>query len=570
MNFMKNLKRNRFTTLGNSNRFDKGKQKAELGTQDRYRNLVENLSFGIYRNTPGPKGHFLEANSAMVSLFEANSKKEFMKHNVSDLYQNPEERKEFVKEIMKKGEVRNKKLNLVTLKGKKIVATITAVMEKDVNGNVYFDGIIEDVTERKRMEDDLLKHRDTLESQVKERTFELSKLNKKLYSEISERKIAQNSLQIKNKELEDTKKALLNVMSDLREVSTRTEAILASMADGVIVINRGGIIILMNQSAEKLLGYTIDESVGKKWFQILRRVDEDGTSIPPNVGLFNSALIGGVTHVSSLATSSYYVRKNGTRFSVARAVSPITLAGKIIGAVNVFRDVTSEKDLDKMKDEFMDIAAHDLRTPAAAIRGFISRVLDGDAGEISDKANDLLREAYEGNMRLINLVDDFLVVSRLERGKIKIKPKAGDLGKVIETATAELLGIANSKGLTLTYKKVKLPAALVDEERIFQVLNNLIGNAIKFTEKGEIIVSHTIDNNKIITNITDTGIGISPESQEQLFRKYYKGDENSSRSGLGLGLYICRLCIEGSGGEIWVKSKEGQGSTFSFSLPIAK
>jgi PAS domain S-box-containing protein len=263
------------------NKGNTGKQQIKLDSEDRYRNLVENLTLGIYRNTPGPNGRFLEANSAMVSLFEAGSKSEFMKHSVSDLYQNPKERKEFVKEIMEKGEVKNKELNLVTLKGKKIVATVSAVMDKDENGNVYFDGIIENVTRRKQMENDLLTHSDTLESQVKERTFELQKLNKKLYSEITERKVAQNLLQAKNKELEDTKKAILNVMSDLREISARNEAILASMADGVIVINRSGIIILMNQSAERLLGYTVHESIGKKWDQILNRVDEDGNSLAP-------------------------------------------------------------------------------------------------------------------------------------------------------------------------------------------------------------------------------------------------------------------------------------------------
>jgi PAS domain S-box-containing protein len=365
---------------------------------------------------------------------------------------------------------------------------------------------------------------------------------------------------------EDIKNALLNVMADLREASARDEAILASIADGVIVVNRSGIIILMNHSAEELLGWKVSESVGKKWYQILKREDEAGNPISPDKGAISAALSGTTTVISSY----YYVRKDGTRFPVDRSVSPIVLEKKVVGAVNVFRDITQRKEVDKMKDEFMDIAAHDLRTPAAAIRGFISRVLDGDAGEISAKAKELLNEAYKGNMRLINLVDDFLTVSRLERGKIKINPRAGDLAKVIETSVNELSDLAESKGLTIKYKKVKLPVCLFDEERIIQVLNNLIGNAIKYTEKGGITIEHTINKNEVITHIADTGIGISSDLQKQLFRKYSKGSESASRSGLGLGLYISKLCIEGSGGKIWVKSKEGKGSTFSFSLPIAK
>jgi len=508
----------------------------------KYQDLVENLSVGVYRNTPGPNGHFLEANSAMVAIFEAKSKKEFMGCSVSDLYQNPKERKDFVDEITKKGEVRSREINLVTLRGRKFIAAISAVMRKDVNGDVYFDGIVEDITERKKMESELIEYRDKLEIQVEERT----------------------------QQFEKTKRALLNVMSDLREVGARNEAILTSIADGVIVVNSSGIIILMNHSAEKLLGWTIHESLGKKWYQILKREDEGGNPVLPENGAIKRALTGSVTTPSLIISSYYYVRKDGTKFPVVRAVSPIMIGEKTIGAVNVFRDVTQEKELDKMKDDFMDIAAHDLRTPAAAIRGFVSRVLDGDAGPVSDKAKELLNGAYEGNMRLIDLVDDFLTVSRLERGKIKITPRSCDLTELIETSINELSDVADSKNLKLEYEKVKLPATLVDEERIIQVVNNLIGNAIKFTDKGRITISHAVDKNWVITSIADTGIGMSPESQKQLFQKYYKGDESASRSGLGLGLYISKLCVEGLGGEIWVKSKVGKGSTFSFSLPIAK
>lgn len=365
---------------------------------------------------------------------------------------------------------------------------------------------------------------------------------------------------------EDIKNALLNVMADLREANVRNEAILESIAEGVIVLDRNGVIILINQSAENLLGYKSQEVIGKKWFEILKREDENGNPISPEQGAMTTAL-GGTTTTDKII---YYLRQDGTKFPVARIVSPLLLGKKIIGAVNIFRDVTHEKELGKMKDEFMDIAAHDLRTPAAAIRGFISRVLDGDAGKISAKARELLNAAYQGNMRSISLVDDFLTVSRLERGKIIIKPQVGDLTEIIESCVSELSDIAKAKELTLTYKKIKLPSVLIDRERIFQVLSNLLTNAIKFTEKGGITISHEITRDEVITNVTDTGSGIPLASQKQLFQKYYKGEESRNRSGLGLGLYICRLNIEGSRGRIWVKSELGKGSTFSFSLPLAK
>ena len=123
----------------------------------------------------------------------------------------------------------------------------------------------------------------------------------------------------------DIKKALLNVMADLKETIARNEAILAGIADGVIVVNRSGVIVLTNNSAEKMLGWPIQKAIGKKWWQILKREDREGSPIPPEKGAIRDALLGGVTHLPSLTTSSYYVRKDGSRFAVARTVSPIKL-----------------------------------------------------------------------------------------------------------------------------------------------------------------------------------------------------------------------------------------------------
>lgn len=363
---------------------------------------------------------------------------------------------------------------------------------------------------------------------------------------------------------EDVKNALLNVMADLREVNARNEAILSSIGEGLIAVDNHRRITIVNKVAEDTLDINAKDAIGED-ISNFRLEDESGNQIPRDKRpTFLAITTGKVTNATY-----YFVRKDKTRFPMAIVATPIKLGEKTIGAVDVFRDISREKELDKMKSEFMDIAAHDLRTPAAAIRGFISRVLDGDAGKISDKAKNLLKEAYEGNMRLINLVDDFLIVSRLERGKVQIMPKPGDLTRIVETAAGELSSLAKEKGLTLKYEKIDLPTVLVDGERTIQVLCNLIGNAIKFTEKGGITIWHKISKGEVVTNISDTGVGISPYSQKQLFQKYFKADETVSRSGLGLGLYICRLLVEGSGGRIWVKSEVGKGSTFSFSLPVA-
>lgn len=280
-----------------------------------------------------------------------------------------------------------------------------------------------------------------------------------------------------------------------------------------------------------------------------------------------------------------FVTKNGEIIIVNGDASCIFKDGKPDVTWGVFRNVTEHEKIDQMKDEFVNIAAHDLRTPATLIKDYISRVLDGDAGEISDKARQMLSEAYEGNERSIRLVNDFLSVSRLERGKVKVKPELADLREIIEELMPSLSAKALAKDITIEYKAAKLPKVLADTERTIQVINNLVGNAIKFTQKGKITISHEVKNEVsaqgsnskeepaggfVITHITDTGIGIDEEGQKHLFEKYYRKSETTGEIGLGLGLYICQMIIKNSKGKIWAKSKEGKGSTFSFSLPITK
>jgi PAS domain S-box-containing protein len=360
-----------------------------------------------------------------------------------------------------------------------------------------------------------------------------------------------------DKTKEETSQDFENYELSLKEFRTAV----IDVADHIVVTDVNGIIRYANPAAEKITGYSLVEMKGntpRLWGGLMDK------SFYEN--MWRTIKTDKKTFTGELRNR----RKTGEIYYALSRISPVLDNGKLAGFVGTEEDITKIKEVDKMKDEFMDIAAHDLRTPAAAIRGFISRVLDGDAGEISNKAKELLRCAYEGNMRSIDLVDDFLTVSRLERGKIKVIPKTGDLTKIVEISVGELSGSAVSKGLILVYKKATLPAVLVDEERTIQVLNNLIGNAIKFTEKGGITIWHEIGGDEIVTSITDTGIGMSTAIQEQLFHKYYKGDGGVSRSGLGLGLYISKMIIGGQGGRIWVNSEEGRGSTFSFSLPIAK
>ncbi|TEU01996.1 sensor histidine kinase [Candidatus Woesebacteria bacterium] len=369
-----------------------------------------------------------------------------------------------------------------------------------------------------------------------------------------------------NKMATDLKKSMISIDAVTKE-KNKIDAILQSLHDGVFVIDNNFNVILYNEAATVISGFSFHEIIGRKFFEILKFVHEKDGKTDDN--FIKDTIRKGKVHKTESAT--LLIGKDGKRIDVGSSAAPLEdKQGRITGCVVVFRDITKEKETSRMKDEFINIAAHDLRTPATAIKGYLSMLMEGDAGEFSEEASDMLKNAYEGNERLINLIDDFLTVSRVEKGKIEIVPKKTDLTKLVETSIKELKGQAKEKGLTLEYQKAKLPPVYADEERTIELLNNLIGNAIKFTDKGGVTVYHETDGKEIVTNIVDTGPGISKEMKMFLFQKYRRGGGRSNVTGLGLGLYISRLIIEGSGGRIWARSEEGKGATFSFSLRIVK
>lgn len=231
------------------------------------------------------------------------------------------------------------------------------------------------------------------------------------------------------------------------------------------------------------------------------------------------------------------------------------------------------KRLEELKNEFVFIAAHDLRTPVTAIKGYLSLVLEGNYGLIEPEVKDVLVKITEVNQRLIQLVNDLLQVARAEAGRIPIKVSSMDAIKPIEEVLTELKPLADEKGIKLTYDlSVKPLPVLADHERFKELMVNLVGNAIKYTiGSGTVTISHDIQNKNLITKIKDTGMGISPEDQKRLFEKFYRIENDKTRNiqGTGLGLFIVKEIIEKMNGRIWVESEEGKGSIFSFSLPLA-
>ncbi|MCX8008925.1 MAG: ATP-binding protein [Patescibacteria group bacterium] len=231
------------------------------------------------------------------------------------------------------------------------------------------------------------------------------------------------------------------------------------------------------------------------------------------------------------------------------------------------------QELDKLKDEFVSVAAHELRTPMAAIKGSISTILEGYAGEISDQAREFLTAAYNENERLIRIVNNLLNTSRIDSGKLSFNIGSIDIQKLISDVVKNLQFAAKEKNIYLEYEvKESLPLVMADDDKLREVVINLVGNAIKFTSSGGVVIRSCTDGDFVVTSVQDTGTGIHKEHFDLLFKKYsqLKTDYTKTIGGTGLGLYICKRIVEDLGGKIWLDSEVGKGSTFYFSLPIAK
>lgn len=235
------------------------------------------------------------------------------------------------------------------------------------------------------------------------------------------------------------------------------------------------------------------------------------------------------------------------------------------------------KALDKLKDEFFALASHELRTPLTAIRGNAQLIQDHYASKVNDKQFDeMIKDMHDGSIRLIQLVNDFLDMSRLEQGKIDFKKQNFSLSEVLIKVMTELKTLGVSKGLKfMTNIWVENPRVFADPDRVKQVIYNLVGNAIKFTKQGSVVIGvEQEDQNTIKILVTDTGLGIPVDKQLLLFQKFQQVGNvltPEASQGSGLGLHICKLLVTGMGGAITLeKSEVGKGSTFSFTLPIAK
>ncbi len=338
------------------------------------------------------------------------------------------------------------------------------------------------------------------------------------------------------------------------EEKERSEAILANIADGIVAVDREGAIVLWNATAEQITGVPAEEALGRRVVDVLQRdlaEDAEGAPGERQVGF----LRGG----------------KEVWLSLTEAVM-LDAAGDVAGRVFAFRDVSSERVVDQMKSDFVATVSHELRTPLTSIYGFAETLLRGDV-EFSDvERGTFLGYIASESERLINIVDDLLNIARLETGTLGLNISRADIGEIVsETVTrfADLNG-------DFTFD-VQVPRGAVfvraDREKLTQIVMNLVDNAVKFSpEGGRIAVTARRRSDTAEIRVVDEGIGIARTDQQRIFTKFYRAEDASKHSpqGTGLGLFLARGLLAAMGGRIWVESKEGEGSTFVFELPVAK
>lgn len=355
----------------------------------------------------------------------------------------------------------------------------------------------------------------------------------------------------------------------IREAQVKDEAYLESIGDGLIVVDKNEKIILVNPQAEIMLGFTKDELTNKKFSDVIQLVDKDGKLLPESKRPIKEVLASGKKNTF---TDYYYVRKDKTKFPIALTTAPVVLDKKTIGAIDVFRDITLEKQIDQAKTEFVSLASHQLRTPLSTINWYAEMLLAGDAGKITEEQKKFVNQIYGGSQRMVELVNALLNVSRIELGTFVIEPEPIDFSKLVDSIIEELRPDIEKKEIIMTKEYEKLPFINVDPKLIRIVIQNLITNAIKYTpDKGKVKVSLKKEGPDILIEVKDNGYGIPRSQQKMIFTKLFRADnvKEKDTEGTGLGLYIVKSIVDQSGGKIWFDSIENKGTIFFVKIPLS-
>ncbi len=414
-----------------------------------------------------------------------------------------------------------------------------------VDGNPeYLLGISTDITAQKNLQDELIRAKANVEAKVEQRTEELNQ--------------SQLNLQ----------EALKTAKDETAKITT----ILDSIGDGVFVLDADRNIILANPVTLELSGFTRKDLLGHPYNHVLQFVDEKtGKDVSE---FMDTVFTRG--QVAEMGEQTLLIRQDGSKLPVADSAAPLKdLNGAVIGCVVVFRDATKQREIDHMKNEFVATASHQLRTPLTALRWILELLPKPEIGPLNPTQARYVDRLHASTLRLIDIVNDLLNLSRLENGKIDLKLEPINLLEQTTVVINNIRAMAYERGIKVECKAPPgpLPHILADRTHLQAVIQNLIANAVKYSlERGMVEVDLSLVGDRIQFKCRDDGIGIPKTQQKQIFSKFFRADNAIAQTtlGTGLGLAIAKMIIERMGGKIWFHAIVGKGSTFYFELPVAR
>lgn len=367
----------------------------------------------------------------------------------------------------------------------------------------------------------------------------------------------------------------------------QSEILINSITDGIIVTDTNNRITLFNKGASTITEWPVDEATGIDALAVFQLLADEKTS----------ALIDKAQHPFTkvlqtrepIQETFQLVSRQNKHLFISTVISPVIIpkTNELGGTVAVFRDVSQEKNEEQQRADFVSTASHEMRTPVAAIEGYLALALNDKVSKIDSKARDYLEKAHSSTQHLGQLFQDLLTSAKAEDGRLTSHPVVVEMGSFIEKLAEDLRFGAEKKGLQMELitnsagpdssgivdarGRVIQPLyyAHIDPDRIQEVITNIFDNAVKYTPEGKVSLALTGNNEVVQIRVIDTGPGIPANDIPHLFQKFYRVDNSATRSigGTGLGLFICKKIVELYRGTIWAESEVGKGSTFYINLP---
>ena len=377
-----------------------------------------------------------------------------------------------------------------------------------------------------------------------------------IYFYLSNRSLYKRSLE-QNEELKLKQK-------EIRAYHAITDLVINNSADGFLILDENQQIEEFSPGMEKISGFRKSEAIGRDAKQLLKFRSEKGISLLPDL-MFTVNSISRAPYVRN-----YIVNKDGKEITVEASFALTKGTKGKTKALAIVRDITYEEDLIQRDKEFIAVTSHQLNTPLSIIKGYSSLLLHGKFGKVSVKQKDSLQEIYDSVEKMITLTNNMLSVSRIEQEKIKLNYEDVNIKELITKVIKSFISVAKDKGIELEVPPIKNNLIIMaDPDKLYQVISNLLDNAIKYTKKGRVSLKIIDKANKVQISVSDTGMGISKEDIEKVGTRFYRSQEaiNIDNHGTGLGLYISKTIIEKHFGEFNIKSELGKGTTIEVTFP---